>query len=208
MADDFSVTVDHANFPRAVIELRELIVSDALETEIQSHIQKHPYLLSQQFPHCHFVAPQVKLGAHYVADFFCLEYPSSGPEWYGIELEPPNIPIVTKKGRRSAKLEHAIQQVRDWRAWITDNLQYARAPRDKNGLGLEWIEGRFAGYIFAGRRSDYCDKANEIRRQIVRDERIVIRSWDGFLETAEQRSKIRPFVQDGRLNVEFDQDAS
>ena len=117
-----------------------------------------------------------------------MEIPSSGEEWWGIELESAGKNVITKSGRKSAHLEHALQQIRDWRAWVTNNLSYARGAKEKNGLGLRNIQPRFYGYVIIGRRRDYSAAFNSLRSQVFRDELIEVRSWDGIIERARKRA--------------------
>jgi hypothetical protein len=188
--EQHAVTLDHAGLHAAVDKLALLVEANVPESELQSHLAACPYLLSQQFSHCHHVFPKVCLGNQYELDFFCLDIPSSGKEWYGIELETAGKKVITSTGRKTAKLEHALQQVRDWRAWVMANLSHAQRPKGKNGLGLIDIHPRFYGYVIIGRRRDYSETFNSLRAQVFRDELIDIRSWDGIIERARQRANV------------------
>lgn len=188
--ENHAVQMDHAGFKKAVDVLENLVENDASENELQKHIETYPYILSEQFAHCHHVFPKVALGNQYDTDFMCLDIPSSGKEWIAVELESPQKNVITKTGRKTADLEHAIQQVRDWRSWITDNLSYARQSKEQNGLGLVDIIPRFFGYVIIGRSINYNQKFNELRRQLLRDELITVRSWDGIIEWARKRAKV------------------
>lgn len=195
------VRIDKEGFKSAVKELETLVNNCASENDLQRHIEKHPYILSQQFAHCRHVIPKVALGSQYETDFMCLEIPSSGKEWIGVELEIPNKKVITKAGRKTAVLEHAIQQIRDWRSWVTENLSYARKEKDKYGLGLNDITPRFFGYVVIGRRKEFNEKFNELRRQIQRDEFIAIRSWDGVIEWAYKRAKFYSYFVESQSNI-------
>ena len=188
--ENHTVQIDHAGFNKAVNELERLIEAKASENELQKHLETYPFILSQQFAHCHHVFPKVALGNQYETDFMCLDIPSSGKEWIGVELESPQKTVITKLGRKTAKLEHAIQQIRDWRSWVTDNLSYARQSKEQNGLGLVDISPRFFGYVIIGRRKNYNKKFNELRRQLIRDELVTVCSWDGITEWARKRAKV------------------
>ncbi len=188
--ENHAVKMNHSDFKDSVNELERLVEADVSENELQKHLEIYPYILSQQFSHCHHVFPKVALGSQYETDFMCLDIPSSGKEWIGVELESTQKKVITKTGRKRADLEHAIQQIRDWRGWITDNLSYARQSKERNGLGLVDISPRFYGYVIIGRRKNYNIKFNELRRQLMRDELITIRSWDGIVEWARKRAKI------------------
>lgn len=201
-----AVQIDHDRFTAAVDELERLVEGDASENELQKHLELYPYILNQQFAHCHHVFPKVALGIQYETDFMCLDIPSAGKEWIGIELEPTQKKVITKQGRKTADLEHAIQQIRDWREWITNNLSYARQSREQNGLGLVDISPRFFGYVIIGRRKDHNRKFNEIRRQLIRDELITVRSWDGIVEWARKRAKVFSGISDAFKLIDKQQD--
>ena len=186
--DDHAVRLEHLRFPEAVSELKRLVDANACEEDLQRHLTKHPYILSQQFGHCHHVFAKIRLGGSYEADFFCLDIPSPGKEWIGVEIESPGLPVVTKAGRKSAKLEHALQQIRDWRAWVRENLSTARGVPLSGGVGLEDIHPDFLGWVIVGRSATFTDKFNELRIQVEHDERIFIRSWDGILDWASKRA--------------------
>jgi len=194
--ENHAVQMDHAGFKKAVDVLESLVENDASENELQKHVETHPYILSQQFAHCHHVFPKIALGNQYETDFMCLDIPSSGKEWIGVELESPQKNVITKTGRKTADLEHAIQQVRDWRSWVTDNLSYARQSKKQNGLGLVDITPRFFGYVIIGRRINYNQKFNELRRQLLRDELITVRSWNGIIGWARKRAKVFSGISD------------
>jgi uncharacterized protein YeeX (DUF496 family) len=206
--EQHEVKIDKAGFESAVKELEALVNKCVSENDLQRHIEQHPYILSQQFAHCRYVIPKVALGIQYETDFMCLEIPSSGKEWTGVELKIPNKKVITKVGRKTADLEHAIQQVRDWRLWVTENLSYARQDKNKNGLGLDDITPRFFGYVVIGRRKDFNQKFNELRRQIQRDELITIRSWDGIVERAYERAKFYSYIVDSRRVIKMQQELS
>lgn len=201
--EEHKVKIDKAGFNPAVKKLETIVENGVSENELQKHIEKHPFILSQLFAHCRYVFPKVALGIQYETDFMCLETPSSGKEWIGVELEIPNKNVITKTGRKTAELEHAIQQIRDWRTWVTENLSYARQEKEKNGLGLIDIIPRFYGYVIIGRRKNFNEKFNELRRQIQRDELITIRSWDGVIEWAFKRAKFYSYIVDSQKIIKM-----
>ncbi len=185
-----AVSIDHDRFANAVCELESLVSKNTPEHQLQTFLEQHLYILSQQFSHCHHVIPKVKLGAHYEADFFCLDIPSSGKVWHGVELEIPQKKLMTKSGRKSAALEHALQQIRDWRRWTAENLAYARNPPRKDGIGLWEINPRFIGKVIIGRRSEFREGFHVLRQQIYSDELIDIQSWDRVVEWGKDRAKV------------------
>ena len=101
-----------------------------------------------------------------------------GLQWFAVELELPRIKAHRKDGLQSCWLTHAIGQIRDWRSWFMNNLDYARRSHENNGLGLIGIDNRVTGLILIGRRTEYPERFNEFRRQMNDQERIRIHSYD------------------------------
>ena len=85
---------------------------------------------------------------------------------------------------RLNSVNHAIGQIRDWRQWLMDNIDYARRPKEQNGLGLVGIDPSVPGLIVIGRRQKYSSRYNEFRRQLIDPERIVIHSYDWLVDGA------------------------
>jgi len=73
---------------------------------------------------------------------------------------------------------------------MTENLSYARGVRSRSGLGLEDIKPRFFGYVVIGRRKDFSSTFDSMRGQLLRDEHIQIRSWDGIVDWARKRAAV------------------
>jgi hypothetical protein len=91
------------------------------EEAMQRFLDGHPLLLA---PSAARVVPKLKLGSEYVTDFVVVE---SESEYVLVELESPRQLLFTRNGRPRAPLTHAIQQVRDWRAWVRQHHEYAQA---------------------------------------------------------------------------------
>src|SRR5947199_10140181 len=97
-----AVSSNPKDFFEAARKLSDLLGRNGSEPELQSLLERHPRVLSEQFTHCHHVFPRVELGERFEADFLCLDIPSSGKEWIAIELEDPSKKLITKSGRRTA----------------------------------------------------------------------------------------------------------
>lgn len=182
--------VDYDNYHDAVDELERLLDREVSENQLQAYLTENRYLLGQMFQHCYYVFPRVNLGSEYEADYFCLDQPSSGIEWYGVEIECSTKQVITKSGRKRAELEHALQQVRDWRSWVRNNMAYAQRRKGKYGIGLEGIHADFFGYVIIGRRKHFNTKFEEIRQDLRRNERIEVRSWDSLVEHGRRRADV------------------
>jgi hypothetical protein len=47
-------------------------------------------------------------------------------QWTLIEIERPDHLLFSRSGDPTRELNHAIRQVTDWRAWLQNNIDYAR----------------------------------------------------------------------------------
>ena len=110
---------------------------------------------------------KIRLGSEYEIDFVCFDTGSFGPEWRLVEIEGPNKRLFTKFGEPSAHLLHAIQQVRDWHAWIHENLDYARRLMPQIEYPL--------GYVFVGRRTDLSPSDQKKLRRLAYDNRALLK---------------------------------
>lgn len=121
---------------------------------------------------------KVQLGDQYETDFACFDSGSSGPEWYLIEIESPAAKIFTKSGQPSARLSHAMQQVRDWLSWVHDNLGFARKLMPHIDYPL--------GYIFIGRRTVLGESERKRLKRLNFDNRLSFRvhTLDWFADSA------------------------
>ncbi|WP_374777962.1 DUF4263 domain-containing protein [Streptomyces sp. NBC_01310] len=96
----------------------------------------------------------------------------------------PERRVEKERHQRRRGQSHAVDQIEDWRQWLTTNLAYARAPRDSDGLGLPGITADARGLIIIG-REDSADSASEIRDIQFRNSRIEVRTYDWHLRAAE-----------------------
>lgn len=136
-----------------------------------------------------------RLGSELIPDFLLASQDSMGIYWQAVELESPRTAPYRQDGRPNRYLQHAIEQVRDWRRWLTRNLDYARRSREEKGLGLVGIDARVPGLVLIGRRpSDgYPDVFNEFRMDMLHDSRIAVHSYDWLLE----------LMRTGRMGLNF-----
>ena len=118
------------------------------EEDLQKFLAENPFILSEQLPHCHYVIPKFRFGGKYVSDFLLAEFASSGRTWVLVELEPPNVQLVTQSGHLAERVRTGVQQVKDWHDWLKDNRDEAMRPRSRNGLGLEKIDDIWIGCFY------------------------------------------------------------
>lgn len=154
------------------------------EEDVQKFLADNPHLIAWALGWGHqvYVLPKPKLGSEFVPDFLVARTNSMGVKWVAVELEPVTMRMFIKNGQASANLTHAVQQVIDWRAWLTANMDYARRPVAENGLGLVGIEGNIPGMVLMGRRGQYPKAFNSYRNQMDYNMNISIQSYDWLLD--------------------------
>jgi len=150
-------------------EYQSLLDNRSSEQNVHDFLATHSYFFNGIL-RLYGVSPiysKVKLGAEYEVDFACFDTGSFGPEWYLIEIEAPTKKMFKKSGDPTSDLTHAIQQVRDWHAWIHENLGYARKL-------MPLIEYPF-GLVFIGRRSHLTNDTKQKLRRLAHDHRMLMR---------------------------------
>ena len=182
--EDKSVIWDRVS-AEACDALEEILGTSSREEDVHRFLAERPEFLVQTLGggHGRFQLSKVALGNQFVADFLIAEASSIGMEWYLVEIEKPNLPLEREDGSFRYELNHAIDQIKDWRTWIGNNRDYARRPQDQGGLGLVGIDSGSPGLVIGGRRHDYSARFNEFRRQTARDQRILVHSYDWLLDT-------------------------
>jgi len=164
----------------------KMLDSKVNESTIQSFLADHSYffngLIDPWKPSPLY--SKVKLGCDYEVDFAWLHFDSFGPEWRLVEIESPSCKLFTKSGNPSKELTHAVQQVRDWCAWIHEHLKYAQdlLPRISYPLC----------YIFIGRRNEITLSNRDKLRKFRYDHhtQMVIHTLDYFARAAEGFSSV------------------
>jgi len=178
----------HRPSPEAVRELENLLESgERREEPYQQLITRNPEFLAMTVVGGWktFVIPKARLGTEHVTDFLVLGINSVGPQWLTVELEAPRHRILTQAGRLSSPTRHAIDQVHDWREWLTQNVAYAQSQ-----LGLHGITNRSPGLIVIG-RDDPSPERRASRSQSAEEGRIEIHSWDWLLRHVTNAGRYR-----------------
>jgi hypothetical protein len=169
-----------------VERFEETIRNAQREEDLQKFLAENPFILSEQVPHGTHVVPKFKFGNKYVSDFLVSEITSGGTFWILVELEPVNVPLVTKEGLLTQRVRGGVQQVRDWRDWLLNNRDHATRPVAQDGLGLGDIQGIW-GWVVVGRRSEVTPRFNQLRQQVADDSSIKIMTYDRLLEWLKRR---------------------
>lgn len=163
---------------RTIDEFERFLCDSPDERPLQTFLASCPSLLSPLVPAggdiwC-FDRP--RLGSEFVPDFLLATITSVGFRWAMVELESPNEKPLTKAGLPSKKLAEALKQVRDWRAWLSDNVAYARGE-----LGLKDIDANSPAYVVIGRRASLDPKQIKTYRSMS-TEGTTVMSYDRLLD--------------------------
>lgn len=168
-----------------VEELERVLSSAQDERPLQSFLERFPHLLGTVLSgaHAQYVLPSVRLGAERVPDFLVADVDSAGIRWVLVELESPRSPVTLRtKNQLSDKARTGVSQIQEWREWIQNNLDYARRPRNHDGLGLIDIRPAAEGLVLVGRREELRPSASSLRRQLYETESISIHTYDWLIE--------------------------
>ena len=161
----------------------------AKEAAYLTFLSEHSaFFFSHAVQHQYFSIAELRLGTDYRADFVVpADNFSYGLQYCLIEIESPHTPPFTKKRVASARLNAAMQQIRDWRTWLRAN----RSSAHKLFPSSAWImdsQPVFTYKIVIGRRDDkerHLDKVMEYAAEINAE----IRSFDWLTEMLNVRSK-------------------
>ena len=149
------------------------------EHAMQEVFSRHPILLANYklrgWQNYQWDRP--RLGSEYIPDFVLADVDSEGIHYHLVELESPNQKMLNQDRTFSATVRTAIGQIQSWRAWIEDNIAYARKQ-------FVDIESRPPGIIVVGRRPSGEGEpfGASVRRDLRRESGIEVRTYDGLLE--------------------------
>ena len=175
-----SITSEEVNSLTAMLE------PNPDEAIVQRFLEDNPKFLVQALVGGHFgyLIPKPRLGCKFVPDFLIAEENSMGLQWFAVDLKSPRNQAHRKNGQQTHSLTRAIDIIYKWRTWFRNNLDYARRPREQDGLGLIGIDDRVTGLILIGRRTEteYPERFNERRRQMNVEQRIKVHSYDWLVD--------------------------
>ncbi|MCB0910005.1 MAG: DUF4263 domain-containing protein [Propionibacteriaceae bacterium] len=183
----------------SIRKLEDLLQSgERREEEFQKTIKAYPELLASTVvgSWARYVIPKKKLGSEYVTDFLVLGVDSAGLHWVAVEIEGAHHRVLNKDRTLAKQTRHAVQQIQDWRRWLTTNVAYAHSE-----LGLSGITNKSPGLVIIG-RGDPSFEQDHARDSVDHESRIGIHSWDWLLRHAEAMRDRAIHVSDFAL--EFD----
>lgn len=167
-----------------IAELEMAVEGADDERPIQKFLEENCHILTALLggSECYCI-PQKRLGAEYVPDFIIGDVNSLGIRWVLIELETPRSGIYVQDGSRfEAKTLKGINQIIDWRNWLSGNIGYARQRRSENGLGLFDIREKSDAVVVVGRRSRMPETKDALRHEYLQSNGIQIHTYDWLIE--------------------------
>ncbi len=159
----------------AISEFEQLLNSDPDEERVQLYLSldRNKILLE---PSAENIIPKLGLGSEYVTDFV-IQMPQQ--RYILVEIEKPGHLVLTRKGRVTAKVTDAQQQVEDWLNWVRDYPSYAQSIMP----GIS--EPR--GWVIIGRREDMSlNNRRVLTGRNANLQRINLMTFDDLLDRARQ----------------------
>lgn len=158
-------------------EYLQLLATDPSEVEVQSFLEKHPWLVpghstpgvsSGHYPlHCALITqPKLQGQDVYIPDFMWIATHSGA--WFPtlIEIESPSKRIFNKDGTPTADFNKARNQLNQWRSWFNDpsNVEQFVAAYGIPDIMLRRTR-RLHMILIYGRRSEFEGDPKLIRQR-------------------------------------------
>ncbi len=156
------------------------VLTDARdESPVQTFLAAHPHLLTCMLPPGRdaWCWDRPRFGAELIPDLLLCTRNSTGFQWVMVELESPTVRPMTQGGLPASKLNQALGQVRDWRAWLRGNIAYAHTQ-----LGFDGLNAESAAFVVIGRRNGLAPKHAAQWRELSHESTRVM-TYDRLLET-------------------------
>ena len=168
-----------------IAELEAVITAAENERPIQRFLEDNGHLITSLLGvRERYCLPQKRLGGEYIPDFIIGDVDSLGIRWVLIELETPRSGVYLKNGHAlDDKARKGVNQVIEWRNWLSSNISYARQRRSENGLGLFNIREKAEAVVLVGRRALMPKTKDAQRHEYRQSSNIQIHTYDWLLET-------------------------
>jgi hypothetical protein len=172
-----------------VAQAWETLLGDTKQKELAYHkfLEDHAGLFFSHPCGTYIVISNLEMGADLKPDLVVVsDNQSYGFRYELIELESPHDGAFTSKGRQSAKLTHALQQVEDWERWLAKHPDSAKELLPSKAHML-WGDPQVSYTVVIGRR-DKMRANNEIRIQKSSKYHCSIRSFDHLTDRIRQNA--------------------
>jgi hypothetical protein len=182
---DWAKLIDSRLHQRIINDWEELLNNDKLkERDYHAFLALSPglFLTGRR---SHLVISKLKLGSDYETDFVVVnEGYSNGTMYNLIEIESPHTKLFDLSGKPTAKLNAALQQIRDWRRFLIDNRIFMKKAFPT--VTTRVIKNsKLTFTIVIGRRTDNLEHL-EKREQIAEQENVNIISYDRLTDYAKR----------------------
>ena len=156
-------------------QFKKLIESDVPEQQVQDFLEDH-LIFFARFS-AHRLIPKPRIQNKYLADFAILNHRK---ELLLVEIERPQICLLTKNRRITAELQHARTQVTDWIQEVDDHRAAVL-----NSLKIELREVAVVrGIVIAGRSPTDDEEGRSLRRAFSGD--VEFYTYDDLLDDTTQ----------------------
>ena len=133
---------------------------------------------------------EFSLGTNYSADYLLVGDSSDGHQFVFVEFENIYKNITINDGDYGETIRKGINQVNDWKAFISSNYTTRTAEFKKHTT--KQLPDEFYSFdvtrmnyiVIAGRRTDFSDKTRRLRRSLEDDSKIKILHHDNLLDIA------------------------
>lgn len=174
----------------SILDLEQTLQSDPDERCMQEFLEQHRNLVLSfmRTGHGNWSIPQQSLGGRFRTDFLWATGSSAYLSWQYVELESPRAQAFLQDGQFSRQLRTAVQQIRDWRQYVADNISSIQRPKIQGGEGLFNLRPKAPALIIIGRRKESYPRRYQNERMRTReDDGIEIISYDTFYERIKSR---------------------
>ena len=161
-------------------ELESVLAQACDEKPFQTFLADHPHVLILGIlgqKRQAWTLDRPNFAGKYIPDFLIGMRDSLGPTWMLVELESPTMEILRQDGEPRHELNHAVQQIRDYRRWLRANHDFFRKES-----GCWGIEAGCTGTVVIGRREMRADRLGAERVRDFRNENIDVMSYDRLVE--------------------------
>jgi len=145
------------------------------EVELLDVLKKNSFLFYELYSRKCGIQPnftEISFDGKLRCDFAWLNDNSDGPEWVLVEIEKPQIKLFIKDGNPSGELNRAIEQVRRWDRYFSENPDAKRR--------IFGAVAKFRYILVAGHDDWLTEDAINWRSHFNRENKIKIRTADIF----------------------------
>lgn len=137
--------------------------------------------------------PEFKLGTSYIVDFLIVGKKSGGHQFIFVELENVNGRITNKNGEFGEVIRKGEAQINCWNEWLEENYStlsenFRKLKHPEKELPEEFYKldtSRINYSVIAGKRSDFSDKTNRLRRENQRERNITLFHYNNLEDFSE-----------------------